>query len=402
MKRFSRLIYDKNETSHSDEYYQKWAVKFNLVKSLSLISLLLAIIISVLFFADGMTYDNVQLLANVIDSEYNSMISDDSFGITYTLDDDSVFDIYNENLIISSPTDVALYNMSGRRLYSYTVSYENPCLESNDRFFILYDLGGFGFSVYNKTGKIYEQNDYSYGILTAAVSDKGRYCIATKSRESNTCVFVYDSKHRVIGRYDNSLYLSSMAISDDGEFMALSMLEAVDGVYNSVLWVYKLDTAELIYEKTNPEKLPLRVFFTEDNSVLLCCSDELFRYNKSGEAEYSCTYDSSRLSGIEFNGKDSLAMSFSYENSNSKNYMNCIDTSEKVVYNIPELSKVKKMSFFDDALFVLSGNSIFRIKGEELSKKELELQEEAETVYAISEYEVIVVYATHSEIISIG
>ena len=95
MKRFSRLIYDKNETSHSDEYYQKWAVKFNLVRSLSLISLLLAIIISVLFFADGMTYDNVQLLANVIDSEYNSMISDDSFGITYTLDDDSVFDIYN-------------------------------------------------------------------------------------------------------------------------------------------------------------------------------------------------------------------------------------------------------------------------------------------------------------------
>ena len=398
MKKFPVAVYESALEEHGFKYFKKWGERFKFFKTLSLFALLFTIIISVLFFADGMTYDNIQMLANVIDSEYNSSFSDESFGVTYNSDSTSVFAPYDKNLIVATSSEVSLYNMYGRKLYSYQTDYENPFIVSSDSLYIVYDLGGKKFSVYNKTGQIYENSNCEYAIVSAAASDSGRFCISTKSRENTTSVLVYNKKCKLIGKYENGRHLSSLAISDNGEYLAISTLTAENGNYNSVLSVYKIDRAELVYTVTNRNKLPLKTFFARSNRVVLCCDDEFFVYNKKGIMESSYVYNAEQLSGISFNGDDKLALSFSYENSNTKSYMNIVDTSGRVIYNNLNMDRISHMVFSGDDLCVLQNDAIMICDGKREATIPLDYCEDVKELITVDDKQILIAYSSHSTV----
>ena len=399
MKRFPKAVYDYHIILHNGAYYKKWSERFKLLRMLSLWALVSALVISIVFFGDSMTYNNVQLLANVVDSEYNSVFSDDELGVAYDFDLSAVFCSYNKELVIATQNEVSLYNVSsGRELYSYSVSYENPKIVASDSLFIVYDLGNNRFSVYNKIGRIFDEQDCEYAIVNAAVSDSGRFCISTKSRESSTCVMVYNKKCKMIGRYENNRHASDVALSSDGKYLAISTLTAENATFNSVLSVYKIDGAELVYTATDRDKLPVKLFFTDNNEALLCCSDEFFLYNKKGEKKSSYFYNKDQLDGIRFNGSDLIALSFSYENSNSKSYLNIVDTSGKVIFNDLNMDKIRKMSFFDDALFVLQNDALIKISQSKVYEFILNDINDVKDIFALSESQLIISCSTHSNL----
>ncbi len=395
------LIYEPALKEQDSEYFKKWGERFRLFKTLSLFALIFAILISILFFADGMTYDNIQLLVKVVDSEYNSTLSDDSLGVSYNSDASAVFSSYDGNLVVATDTELSLYNMYGRKLYSYSISYETPCIASSDELYIVYDLGGRAFSVYNKTGRIFEKNDCEYGIVSASSSDGGRFCISTKSRENTTSILVYNKKCKLIGKYENNRHVSSVSISENGELLAISTLTAEDGIFNSVLSLYKIDNAELLYTVTDKNKLPLKTYFSRFGKVILCCADEMLVYSKRGELEGAYSYDSNQLSGIAFNGDDKIALSFSYENSNTKSYISIVDISGKEIYNNSSLDRISHMTFSGNELHILQKEAILTIDGKKEISTPLDSASEVKSIISIDDSQLVVSYSTHSVVLDV-
>ena len=128
----------------------------------------------------------------------------------------------------------------------------------------------------------------------------------------------------------------------------------------------------------------------------ICFSDEFVLYDKKGNVDASYSYNANQLSGISHNNKNMLSFSFSYENSNTLSYLNIIDTDGKTLYNGLNLNKIKHMTFFEETLFLLHEKEIVRVRRDKHSAVILTDGESAETIFALSDNRVLIVYPSYS------
>jgi len=362
-------LYDE-ELKSQKRYFLKWSEHFRTAKTVSLLAFISTILISVFFFGDSITYDNFQLLVRNIDSEYYSSSETTQNVIYHNSDNHTVFDELNGNLIIAENQTVSLYSMSGRKIYSYSDKFNSPVIVSSDKYFIVYEQNGKKFSVYGKVGLLYQNEACEFPISNAYISDSGKFLIATKSRENSACVLLYNENFSLIGKYENSRYLISCSLSDDGKYVALATAEAENGIYNTVTTLYRTSNAEQLFKAEKKGTFPLKVYFTPQNKVLMCCADGVLTYNSDGSIISEYPYKSDSLTHISYNGKDRIALVFSSEERIDKSSVNIIDISGKLIYNNKDINKINDISYKNGDLYLLSDNMILK-KSEknELSEK---------------------------------
>ncbi len=371
-------LYDE-EIKGQKKYFSKWSEYFRIAKTVSLLAFISTILISVFFFGDSITYDNFQLLIRNIDSEYYSSSEKSQNVIYYNSDNNTVFEELDGNLIIAENQTVSLYSMSGRKIYSYSDSFSSPIVVTSDKYFIVYEQNGNKFSVYGKIGLLYQENACEFPITCAYISDSGKFLIGTKSREYSTCVLLYNEKFSLMGEYKNSRYLISCSLSQDGKYVALATAEAENGVYKTVTTLYNTSN---LYKSSNIEPdfkaeisgaFPLKIYFTKQNKVLLCCDDMTLVYNSDGSINSSYSYDRDSLTHLSYNGNDRIALIFSSEERIDKSSVNVIDISGKLIYNNKNVNRVNDISYKNDTLYLLSDGMISKLSEEgEIEEKALD------------------------------
>ena len=364
-------LYDE-EIKNQKKYFSKWSEYFRIAKTVSLLAFISTVLISVFFFGDSITYDNFQLLIRNIDSEYYSSSEKSQNVIYYNSDNNTVFEELDGNLIIAENQTVSLYSMSGRKIYSYSDSFTSPLVVTSDKYFIVYEQNGKKFSVYGKIGLLYQEDTCEFPITCAYISNSGKFLIGTKSREYSTCVLMYNEKFSLIGKYENSRYLISCSLSQDGKYVALATAEAENGVYKTVTTLYNTSSIEPDFKAEVPGTFPLKIYFTKQNRVLLCCADVALVYNLDGSINSSFTYNRDTLTHLSYNGNDRIALVFSSEERIDKSSVNVIDISGKLIYNNRNVNNVSDISYKNDTLYLLSDSMITELsENGEITEKAL-------------------------------
>ena len=361
-------LYDEELKSQKNHFF-KWSEYFRTAKTFSLLAFISVILISVFFFGESITYDNFQLLIRNIDSEYYSSSEKSQTVIYHNSDNRTVFEELNGNLIIAENQTVSLYSMSGRKIYSYSDSFTSPIIVASEKYFIVYEQNGNKFSIYGNVGLLYQNDTCEFPISNAYMSDSGKFLIATKSRENSTCVLLYNEKFSLIGKYENSRYLTSCSLSNDGKYISLATVEAENGIYNTVTTLYRTSNAEQVFKVEKENSFPLKIYFTPQNKVLLFCDDGVLVYNYDGSINSTYTYKDV-LTHVSYNGKDRIALVFSSQERIDKSSVNIIDISGKLIYNNKDIYKINDISYKNDDLYLLSENMILKLSEKnEMSEK---------------------------------
>ena len=390
-------LYDE-EIKDQKKYFSKWSEYFRIAKTVSLLAFVSAILISVFFFGDSITYDNFQLLIRNIDSEYYSSSEESQNVIYYNSDNNTVFEVLDGDLIIAENQTVSLYSMSGRKIYSYSDSFTSPIVVTSDKYFIVYEKNGNKFSVYGKIGLLFQEEACEFPISCAYISDSGKFLIGTKSREYSTSVLLYNERFSLIGEFKNSRYLISCSLSSDGKYVALATAEAENGVYKTVTTLYNTSS---LYKSSNIEpnfkaelsgSFPLKIYFTKQNKVLLCCDDVTLVYNSDGSINSSYSYDRDLLTHLSYNGNDRIALIFSSEERIDKSSVNIIDISGKLIYNNRNVNRVNDISYKNDTLYLLSDGMISSLsENGEMTEKALDISRLIRRVFAYNSRSAIAV-----------
>lgn len=390
-----------DQLSEQRKHYAVWSQRFRMAKTISLLAFFSLFLIAVLFFGDAITYDNFQLLVKNIDSEYYASSLDGEYAnVYYNSDKTATYGEYGGNLIIADSHSVSLYSMSGRKLFSYSDSFSTPQIAVSSKYFVVYDQNGYKFSVYSKIGLLYQENDYDFPITNCYVSDSGRFLIATKSRESSTCVYLYNEKFSVIGKYENSRHLISCALSSDGKYVALATADAENGIFKAVTTLYKVSSAEQVFRTERNDSFPLKVFVSDSAKVLLSCIDGLYIYNEGGELSSAYDYEGKELASLSFNGKNKIALTFSSEKSIDKSCLCILDTKGKVIYNDTNMDKIDGISFYEDILFLKTRKEIIRINGKSKEIWPHESSALTKRIFALDEKSAILVCDDFSFVVS--
>lgn len=136
-----------------------------------------------------------------------------------------------------SDTSLQSFSNTGKNISSFLHGYSAPLMSVSDNRCLLYDQGKNSLSLYNAKKFLFSL-ETEFQIFTADISDNGTFAVTTKSEEYTSMVTVYSKNGDKIYEWFNpDEILSSVKLSSNGKYFALSGIKAVNGEYKSTVYI---------------------------------------------------------------------------------------------------------------------------------------------------------------------
>ncbi len=262
------------------KYYLKVSRRYRVMQLFLIAALMAYVVFIVGSFGSYITYDNLQYLLRDLDS-MTSQGESEFTRIRYDKQGEQDFAFFKNGIAAAGKESVSLFDSTGLQLCRDQLNCNDPVLVPSDKYLLLYDMGGTGYSVYNSITRVVSRKA-NHKIVDGDMSDSGAFVLVTRSGETKYVAELYNSalSHTMNIYKDN--YVMDTAISKDGSRVVIcSAIPAVTDL-DCEIALYKAGDKEFCHTVTLPRTLPLSVTFTEDGFVVLC-DNGLYFYNMEGD-----------------------------------------------------------------------------------------------------------------------
>lgn len=241
------------------------------------------------------------------DTSETDEAADEGFPIDISKKVNTLISPMEDCLAIYSDTYLTTVDSDGREIQSVYLPYGTPILQTVSKRAVLYDMGGYNFSVISKKNEVFSKK-MDNQILFAAIGTKGNVAVITSTDKFPSYLTVYDRNGNEIYHWADGNYITSVALSPTGNGCLVSSTYASKGSIRSVITELDFSKSE-VGAKTRPiETLALSTSYTTSGGFWAIGDNALYRFNKDCEQEfiYSYSYD---LSGYAVSG-DICALEF--------------------------------------------------------------------------------------------
>ncbi len=235
------------------------------------------------------------------------------------------FSEFKRGFVVASDREIQVFNKAGYPTLTEQMSYSNPQIVASENTFLVYDLGGRGFSVYNSFEDIYVESR-EYPITAADMSEDGRFAIAAKAAKYNTEVIIYSAEGDAEYAYRRSDYAVALKYSPSGRYISLLTLDASEGEYIYTVTVLSAKNGEVVSHVTRSGSLPYSCYYLDGDRLALVCSDKLVIYNTKCEKVGDYEFPKGQLYRVAVSGKN-IALMFIKDKVNMKSTVYIIDSS---------------------------------------------------------------------------
>lgn len=345
-----------------ETYFAVTARRYRNAFRVLLVTLVLFAVLFVLFFSKAFTYDSLYYFVRDLSGIVSSVGADcDEISYAYHAGE-SAFALYQGGIVRVSTAGVEIFRSDGEQALCAEIGFFAPRVAISRRFVIAYDFGGKDFYVYNAYDELYHGTTEA-PILGITVADSGEFAVLVPSERSLSAVLYYDTGFAMTQRFERGFATVDMALSENGEKIALLGLGAEGGVLD----VYEIGGAEPTATVALSVGTPDTVMFLSSKNVAAVGSD--------GAAVLQT--DGKMLNGISFSGKQPLsvkksesgfAVALCEKGSQSDTEIVMLDKRGAEQFRATADGRFVGMSPSGKNLFVLSGDLIrlFSPKGEML------------------------------------
>lgn len=272
----------KNDVENIEEgsmYYDVLANKYDNLKKIALLFLVLFVIITVLF-----GYRDIKISGFKYLFKYQSVnefsLSARYANISHSAGSNASFALYKGDLAVLGEDKLALYRLDDELLHKNFVE-ENATLAVSEKYLAVYALGKRSLTLYDSFSAVQEISfDFPIGLVT--LSDCGSFAVYTK--EDGSSVTVFDKQFSEVYRWNSSQRLVlDMALSQDGTKLALLTLGVQNGNYDSLLTVINLQTGKILFTDSYAGIQSVDVEFFTDGRVFVCSAGNAYFYEPGGK-----------------------------------------------------------------------------------------------------------------------
>ena len=148
---------------------------------------------------------------------------------------------------VSTSANLSIYNRSGGVVQTILHGYTNPVLQTNDKYTLLYDRGGKGLRIDNRTKNLRIEK-FDSQIITAELSSDGAFAVVTASRQYLNELIVYDKGYEVIFKWSSmNENIVKTAFTKDGKGIVVAAVAPnADGEITSSLYYFSFQKNELV------------------------------------------------------------------------------------------------------------------------------------------------------------
>lgn len=162
----------------------------------------------------------------------------------------SYFSCWNDKVCIVSDSYFELYNDKGKLLLAVSHGMSDPQLEMSNARYLLYDRNRYTASVYNYSDERYTV-EFDKTIVAADIGRDGTFAVVTDSDTYRNTVFVYNKDNKSVYTWNSAnYYVADVAVADDGEHIAVSLINSRDGSFESFVYILEFGSADPVYRFT--------------------------------------------------------------------------------------------------------------------------------------------------------
>lgn len=376
-------------TDVSVRFHHTWAERFRRAKWFVLLFLLIFVLLMLLFCKGSINYETFLFLLRDLDAEYHADTDAGGIGVYYDADTEMSCQVFKDHLIVIDTRQVSLYGLSGYRVFSYPHNYQNPSVAVSDDYFIVYDLGGYSFSLYNAVGLLHENNQFDFPILDATVANNGTFGILTQNQTYRSTVQVYDSSCELLASYHTMRYATRIKLNENATRIQIASVyidsaetgAQENGVPRMVLQTYEVGKKREIYYLEYPSGslanvamssssvVPIDICNLSNRTVGVLCNNGLLFASSGGKLQmfYSFLNDLpssvGALSSAAF-GEGQVALLFLDGVNESKKHLLVLNSQGGMLYGgaIALDDNVKFLSYHESTLFLLSPTHVYKLE----------------------------------------
>ena len=359
-----RVLRHEDFNAAGDVFYASVSAGYKISQRIIVIALVLFLLFSLVTNFSQITYDNFFYLlkdfaaaAEVESTNYDTL--------SYTSDPRNFFALYRGGLTVANPSRISAYTATGRRTINASAQFSSPYIETSDKYFLIYDISGTTFAVYNSFARIYKE-DVEYPVTGACFAKNGNLAVMTRDIDHKSVVHVYNDnfkKHFTVP--SSSEYAFDVAMDSDANRLAITYWGIGDGTGRITVDVYDLSGKEISTISIDGEYV-LSTGFISEGVFSVVTDRAVHLYDKSfDELDDYYSYGGGTVTGYSVN-EHGVAVAYTL---NSRNTVLAFDKSGNLVYNENISSNIKDIDLFGEYLFFRTDVGVIRVNRANLDEE---------------------------------
>ena len=274
------------------------------IATFALVVLFVVALVAAFLFADELNFDSVRRYVkylSVTKAETEAQFSFDAHsGNRYAG--------VNDGLAVASVSGLILMDADGEVTESVDAEMRAVALMEENGTVLAYDVGG------NHLRVIGEKTSYEAvterGILDADLSSDGSFCYSVPEAGYKSVVYVINHDGTMRYRWlSSSRYMPLCTVSNGGKYLAAVSLGQQNGIFQSVMHVFKTDAEEPLASVTLGSELLCDLEFLADGTLYAIGQDSTIWMQMDGTLLGRYRYGDAELRDFDGNGDGFLTLS---------------------------------------------------------------------------------------------
>ena len=394
---------EKNEKHEPpiNKYYSTVAYRYKFAKYLTIVLLIVFVLFSITVNRDSITYSNFVFLIKDMNTVFESDgILNVQKSISYNTDRNQSFSLYRRGLAVAGSSNIYVFNSAGKQTHSSQIHYSSPHFSTSEKYMLLYDLGGKGYSLYNSFAKIHSE-ELDYPITTAKISDSGVYAVVSGDREYTSSVSVYNKNFELIEKNRKDKYIIDIALDRDGEELLIASCESESGEYYTEISLSKIGSGQ---EHINLKKVglfPIKAGYSDSGGFYVLCDKALLFFDGNGNETSSFDFGEFSVSRADDPG-DRIVLLMSRNTADNDMRLWVFDSEGKKIYDEKVSGRINSVVSYGDHVYLLFDAEVKRVSHDDAKITSTPINVGVKKMLVINEATVLLCYASHTQYVELN
>lgn len=231
---------------------------FAIIAGISLIAMI--VLIAVYIYFDRKTYTSYEVIDSIARSDTSA----------------SQFEVFQGNLLKYTNDGAVYADLDGNRIWNQTYEMDHPFTDSCNEYLVIYELKGTQIYILNKVS-LQSSIQTTMPIQRVSIAKQGTIAVLMES-EGISYLQLYDKEGTQLAagelHVQNSGYPLDIALSEDGQKLAVAMLDINEGSVKTTIAFYNFGAVgqnsidKIVGSYSYPDILISRIHYMKDDTMV--------------------------------------------------------------------------------------------------------------------------------------
>ncbi len=324
-------------------------------KTARIIALVLVILMLLLVALSNFQIASLSSMKDSVVNTFHSMMP--GSGYPYQVNSaevEKIGSISGDLFLLESGRTVTLSG-TAKETSEKTHTYANPAMYLKDRKAIVYNRSGHRYRVETRTDVVYEgTTEDDEDIITACIGRKGNIGLATLSDKATSRLTVLNKTYKKTEFVWNcaDYTITSVALSDNGRYVAVSVIGSEAGEIFSKVYVFDFSYSDPVCSFEYPGTAMISVNFATNNDVV-AIGDNKIAFLKNLKKNQETDLSTSTVSAFCYGESGETIVVLAEYGSLNSQLLQCYNQSGKVSFEKKYKEQIKSVTASSNRITVL-------------------------------------------------